>query len=468
VRHLRLIASATATVAFVGCSASGAAHKPSQAEATDSAPQLTGRAPCPGTQGFSCATLRVPLDHSHQAPGTLDLKVALADNKDAPRGILLVLAGGPGQPGVSLANRVKQFFDPMVLQQYRMVMFDQRGTGPSGINCVELQAAVGGADFQTPPREATEDCSRQLGVSRSLYGTPDTVQDIDLLRQALGVRQLTVDGVSYGTFVGEHYALRHPDQVRSLVLDSVVPHRGFDPFADEEMAATKRVLAYTCSQQPSCTTNPVDDLAWLVRHGEIDGQPIDGTNFLEGFAIYSLNSFNPTQSGVPAMLNAARHGDTAQLKEFFASTTGAGTPYDQLSAGLHMATLCSDLRFPWGTSAAPLAGREAALDRAVSELRERDLYPYDVATARNTLPIQGCLRWEPARPSADSNQQLIKPPTLIVHGENDLFCPVEWAHWERSHTENGELLVVPGSGHSLQGSRTDPTARNKVRTFLLR
>lgn len=467
-RRLRFTASITASVVLVGCFSSGTAHKPSQAEATGSGPRLTDTVPCSGTPGFTCATLQVPLDHSHRTPGTLDLKVAMADNENAPRGILLVLAGGPGQPGVSLVNRVKGFFDPAVLQDYRMVMFDQRGTGPSGINCAELQAAVGGADFQTPPREATEACSQELGNDRSFYGTPDTVEDIDLLRKALGVPQLTVDGVSYGTFVGEQYALRHPDQVRSLVLDSVVPHRGFDPFADAEMAATKRVLAYTCSQQPSCTTDPVDDLAWLIRHGEIDGQPINATHFLEGFAIYSLNSFNPTQSGVPAMLNAARHGDTAGLKEFFTSTTGAGTPYDQLSAGLHMATLCSDLRFPWGTSGAPLAGREAALDRAVSKLRERDLYPYDVATARNTLPIQGCLRWGPARPSADPNQQVIKPPTLIVHGQNDLFCPVEWAQWEKNHTANGELLIVPDSGHSLQGSRTNPTARNKVRTFLLR
>jgi pimeloyl-ACP methyl ester carboxylesterase len=234
------------------------------------------------------------------------------------------------------------------------------------------------------------------------------------------------------------------------------------------MAATKRVLAYTCSKDPSCTTNPVDDLAWLVRHGEIDGQPINATHFLEGFAVFSLSTVNPSQSGVPAMLNAARHGDTAQLKQFFESTGGAGTPYDQLSAGLHMATLCSDLRFPWGTSAAPLVGREAALDRAVSKLRERDLYPYDVATARNALAIQGCLRWDPARPSTYPHDNVIKPPTLIVHGQNDLFCPVDWAYWEKRHTAHGELMVIPDNGHGVQSSRTDLTARNKVRSFLLR
>ena len=320
--------------------------------------------PCDGTPGFSCGTLRVPLDHSGRVSGSLDLKVAVADNADAPRGILLVLAGGPGQPGVAVINRVKQYFDPEVLSQYRMVMFDQRGTGPAGINCAELQAAVGAADFLTPPADAVVACSEQIGPNRDFYGTPDTVEDIDLLRQALRVPRLTVDGVSYGSFVGAQYALRYPSKVQSLVLDSVVPHQGIDPFIVDELAAARRVLTETCRKNPSCTTNPVADMAWLIRNGTVDGKPINGTSFVEGLAVYSLSTINPTLAGVPAMLAAARRGDTAQLKEFFEQTAGP-TPYDQLSAGLHMATLCTDLRFPWGRSDAPAAGRSALAERAL-------------------------------------------------------------------------------------------------------
>src|SRR5262245_5186095 len=71
-----------------------------------SGPRLANLAPCDGTPGFTCGTLSVPLDHSRRTPGTLGLHVAMADNADAPRGVLLVLSGGPGQPGVSLVNRV--------------------------------------------------------------------------------------------------------------------------------------------------------------------------------------------------------------------------------------------------------------------------------------------------------------------------------------------------------------------------
>ena len=45
---------------------------------------------------------------------------------------------------------------------------------------------------------------------------------------------LSVDGVSYGMFVAERYAISHPDRVSRLVLDSVVLHEGVDPL---ELAA---------------------------------------------------------------------------------------------------------------------------------------------------------------------------------------------------------------------------------------
>lgn len=423
---------------------------------------LTGHAPCPDTPGFTCATLRVPLDHSRRTAGMLDLRVAMADNAAAPGGVLLVLSGGPGQPGVSLVNRVRNYFAPEVLRQYRMVMFDQRGTGPAGINCADLQEAVGGSDFLTPPRDAVVACGDQLGRSRDFYGSPDTVEDIDLLRQALGQARITVDGVSYGTFTGAGYALKYPGKVKALVLDSVVPHRGFDPFGVDGMAAARRVLAATCAQDPSCTTDPVADLAWLLRHDVIDGPSV-----YESLAVLSISNFNPTLRGIPALLHEARNGNTAPLKQLLQNANSLGTPYQDLSAGLHMATLCSDLRFPWGTSATPVDRRRAALDRAVRGLDPAELYPFDKTTARNMLAIEGCLHWQPAKPSSYPRLQLLVPRTLILHGTNDLFCPVEWAHWTKGHAARAKLVVVPDGGHGLQGSRTDPTGKNEVAAFLL-
>lgn len=422
---------------------------------------------CAGTAGFTCTTLRVPLDHRQPAGRTLELAVAAADNADAPRGVLLMLTGGPGQPGISLLARIRNYLDPAVLREYRLVMFDQRGTGPQGIDCPELQTAIGGSDFLTPPTDAVQACAQRLGPARDFYGTPDTVEDIELLRQSLQQSHLTLNGTSYGSFTAAQYGLKYPNRVRSLVLDSVVPHSGIDPFGADLMAATRSVLATTCRQDPACTTDPVADLAWLVRHGELDGAPLNGTNLMESLAILSLNSVNPSLDGIPKVLNDTRNGDTAALKELFQQATSRGVPATELSAGLHLATLCSDLRFPWGSSATPPQARAAALTAAVRRLAPAELYPYDQRTARNQLVIEGCLQWPATRASAYPAGQELLPRTLILHGRNDLFCPVEWAVWEKNHARQARLVVLPGNGHGVQGSRTDPTGRNEVRAFLL-
>ena len=125
-----------------------------------------------------------------------------------------------------------------------------------------------------------------------------------------------------------------------------------------------------------------------------------------------------------------------------------------------MATLCSDLRFPWsGTT-----NRTAALDTAVRRLDPKRLYPYDVATARDQLMIQGCLRWPAARVSTYPAGQELLPRTLILHGSNDLFCPAEWSRWELAHARSARWVVIPGSGHSVQ---RDPRGQEAVRAFLL-
>lgn len=431
-----------------------------------SADELRESVPCDELDGFTCSTLVVPLDHSGGVSGSLDLAVAASDNVDAPQGVLLFLAGGPGQPGVATLPRVRnRYLDADVLTGYRLVMFDQRGTGQGAIDCEELQSAVGGSDVLTPPADAVTECAAELGAQRKFYSTPDTVADIELLRKTLGVERLAVNGVSYGTFTAAHYALTHPDRVSKLVLDSVVPQDGFDPLGLDTFQATGHVLADAC-ESAGCDTDPVADLAWLVRQGEIDGEPVDGVRLVEALGITSLSTIDPAFSAVPGILAEARAGDAGRLTELLDSYTALGAPAEELSAGLHMATLCADLRFPWGDSATDPASRTAALDETVAELDSDDVYPFDAETARSMQPVQGCLVWPRARPAGYSDATEIRPPTLIVAGDRDLLTPLAWARRQAKHLADGELVVVEGAGHGVQAS-DDPVARDAVTAFLL-
>src|SRR5919197_2710440 len=166
-----------AAAALAGCGGgaktSGTATGETSRRARAPQPRLTSARPCPNARSFTCSTLTVPLDWSGRAPGTLRLPVAVADNADAPRGVLVVLTGGPGQGGVDFVPRVRARMRS-VLRQYRLVMLDQRGTGSAALRCPALQRAMGTSDLTVPSRAAVQTCARTLGPQRRYHSTADT------------------------------------------------------------------------------------------------------------------------------------------------------------------------------------------------------------------------------------------------------------------------------------------------------
>ena len=99
---------------------------------------------------------------------------------------VVVLHGGPGG-GCSPAMR--RYFDP---EHYRVILFDQRGCGRSR------------------PHASVEDNT-----------TWHLVNDIELIRETLGIDRWVVFGGSWGATLGLIYAITHPVRVAHLVLRGV-------------------------------------------------------------------------------------------------------------------------------------------------------------------------------------------------------------------------------------------------------
>jgi proline iminopeptidase len=94
-----------------------------------------------------------------------------------------------GGPGGGVVPEYRRFFDPA---HYRMVLFDQRGSGKS------------------TPHASLEDNT-----------TWHLVSDIEKLREHLGVDSWMVFGGSWGSTLALAYAQTHPQRVRSLVLRGI-------------------------------------------------------------------------------------------------------------------------------------------------------------------------------------------------------------------------------------------------------
>jgi pimeloyl-ACP methyl ester carboxylesterase len=425
-------------------------------------PRLASPQPCPEATGFTCSTLTVPLDRTGRVPGTLRLNVAVSDNATASRGVLLFLTGGPGQPGVPSVTRISQRIAP-VLGAYRLVLLDQRGTGGTAIQCPRLQAQVGSSDIAPPTPAAVRDCAKSLGRRLGFYSTRDSVEDLEALRRALGVRRWTLDGVSYGTFVATRYAVAHPGAVKALVLDSVLPH--VDPQADDPLylvglQGTARVLRASCAEL-RCGSDPAAEIDWLVRHG------VDGVSLFDAIVAYEF--VDPSYQGLLIALHDARNGNRGGLISLIAQMHQRGAaPTELFSAGLHAATLCADLRLPWGTVTS-LAERRRLFDRRAQRLPDRAFFPFDRATAKGNGLTATCLYWPatPAVASPPASSRLPAAPTLLLSGDHDLSTPLAWAREEARRAPRGRLVVVPGASHSIQSRERGDAGRRAVQAFLL-
>ncbi len=104
-----------------------------------------------------------------------------------PKGVpVLFLHGGPG---AGLSPRHRQFFDPAY---YRIVLFDQRGAGKS-----------------TPLGEYRNNTTQLL------------IEDIERLRQMLGIAQWLVFGGSWGSTLALAYGEAHPECCTGFVLRGI-------------------------------------------------------------------------------------------------------------------------------------------------------------------------------------------------------------------------------------------------------
>jgi pimeloyl-ACP methyl ester carboxylesterase len=422
--------------------------------------RLTGAHPCPRQSRFTCATLRVPLDHGGQARGTLALAVGTESPSAGRRGVLLFLTGGPGQPGIPFLTRISTRLRA-ALSGYRLVMFDQWGTGAGALECPALQRAVGASDLTVVPPATVAACGHSVAAARRYYSTSETAADIDELRAALGLPRLTLDGVSYGTFVAERYALAYPSHVARLVLDSVVPQTGVDPLYRAALSRSAVVLRSVCAAE-RCGWDPGADVAFVVNHFH------DGPALLDALVVDSVAA--PGFPGVLGALHAARAGRPGRLNALLATVQrDEAVPAGFLSQGLHESTLCQELAAPWDPAASGTQ-RTATLRRLASVTPEADLYPFDRATALGNGLAQGCLAWpataRPDVPGGASAGELPPVPVLLLSGERDLSTPLPWVRAEAALAPRGQLLEVPGAGHSVQLRARDPNVRRTVARFL--
>jgi pimeloyl-ACP methyl ester carboxylesterase len=436
--------------------------------------------PC-GANGLECATVSVPLDRSGATPGTVSLHVEELPAPGTPRGVLFLIAGGPGQASsgaFALGANALDFRSQY--PGYTLIAFDPRGTGRSGLlRCPELQADP----FAEVTREQAlvAKCATEIGPSRAFYSTRDHVDDIDAVRRALGVDKIALSGTSSGPQLSVAYALTYPSHVERLLLDSVADPAGRDPFARDDLQQMPKGLASLCSGGlcKAATSNFVGEVVKLANRmaahpvtGKV-AKPSGGTrtvratgfDFLSGAVLDSdLNAGLAAE--LPAAVHAALQGrPRALLRLVQLDRESAFTPAQDLSMGLFTATVCDDGPFPWDPET-PLAQRPGLLAAARSALPPGSTGPFGI-WATDLGPAPFCLLWPPqARRPGIGAGPLPNVPVLVFAGERDLRTPASNAAAIAARFPQGRLVTVPGVGHSVLGADFTRCSQEAVAIWL--
>lgn len=442
--------------------------------------------PCSDLPSAECALLDVPLDRGAADSRSVSLPVRRLHAADPGQrqGVLVTIAGGPGQRGTDWVTPGTH--SPAIAARFDIVSFDPRGTsGETAITCIPEWDPYGELD-RTPDdaaeRAALDDRIRQLAAAcREAHadllphvGTADTVLDLEELRRALGEEQLSLLGWSYGSEVALRYASLFPERIGAVVLDGYSdPNLPPAERELEQAAAFERELdelLAECALRDDCPLGDGDGPGAAVDRllAGLDDAPLpagggrvlrqaDAYEAITGALVASPRDRERLLHAIAAADRGDGHallGMAAEIRDRFES--------GGLDLGTFMAIGCADTGAAW----AGLGDEEvAALTERIMEAAPRlGAWLWSPPTAPDLPPV-GLCAMAPRFPEAETRRfdGLGAGPILVLAASGDPTTPMSAARRAVEELEDARLLTIRADQHLVYpyavAAPTSPTGR---------
>ena len=438
----------------------GAAAKPAPAVK----PELRPAACAIDVSGLSnkidCYTLIVPEARGTASRRMVAMPVAVIRAAHPKAGLppVIYLHGGPGGGAVGgMARRLTGVAGrELIAQDQDWIYFDQRGgylSVPS-LDCGEL-ALTDAGPLSEGTAQALIACGqrhRAAGVDLSRYNAVEIVKDVQDLRQLLGLKQVDLFGVSYGTRIALAVLAHDPRGIRAVVLDSPWP-----PEADWAAGGPKLVsdavaaIFVRCRADAACAAKyPTAEAGLNALALKLLAGPV--TVGGHSYTAEDLGNFlmDQTYSGqgaraLPRDVARIVGGDYGPLDENITERSG----YNEAQ---HLTHLCKE-EFPFEKPADVLKGAE---NDPISQLLGRSMLRY----------FEVCKAFPVGRPDPSEARPVVSGvPTLWLAAEIDPGCPPQFAQAAAKRFKNGQFVVIPNTTHGVSGGSA--CARKMIRAFLV-
>jgi pimeloyl-ACP methyl ester carboxylesterase len=457
------------------------------AQSTSSAKFEAG--PCPQTpqpvdapaQALRCGYLVVPENRATPNGRTIRLAVAIipAASESPKKDPVVFMTGGPG--AVALHD-IPFLVDAGINRDRDVIVMDQRGTlyDEPALNCPELDEYYGrqvSLVYDAPSTgqaqaDAAKACRDRLvaeGVDLTAYNTTENEADFADLRTALGIDQWNVYGYSYGSDLALSFVRDHPEGIRTVTIDSVVPPNIVRlPWTWDSVREGFTAIFRACEQQPSCARAYPDLFKTLYSVvNKLEAQPItqsvtppqggdpvdvvlDGgtiVNMIVGFVIKPAD--------VPAALHELAGGNAERWLQARAAGS-AVSPIPEQAQGMTQSFVCREWE-PYGSPADILA----AGHRFFPQL------PDSVLINAPQLPFEHelCQQWDvPEGPASQRVRVRSDIPALVVSGTFDVKTGAEWGRYAAKTLSKSTYVRINGIGHWVIVQ--SPCAQRIFRSFL--
>ncbi|HJP74136.1 MAG TPA: alpha/beta fold hydrolase [Pseudonocardiaceae bacterium] len=431
-------------------------------DCTDETTQRLGMPAPPQGMAFQCARLIGPIDPSNtdQDSGGQRISLLKVGTGATP---LVVVNDLDGLPGTLYAARLAAQLPAQFLSTFSLIGMDRRGSaGSAGAHCVPqadrntmIQADPNDQNLDSllnATTDAEQQCVLALSSSMAQYNTKNTVADLDLVRQSLGVNHLDAIGHGEGSRVLTSYADQYPAHVGRFVLDgSPDPVLSNQDTAQAQAAgaqATFAAFAQNCATT-GCPlgadpTGAVNQLVSTVRQAPMAAGGIQLTAGVVLRAIL-IGLADRSQWGALATdIQQAIGGDGSALAALI-SPDLVGTPQDPPRIDADLVAGCNDVtdRLSPGQVATDMknwSGKNPL---------------FGALYAQNLLL---CGPWPvPSQPLPKPNAPNT-PPILVISTASDPRTPAPGTQRTAQTLDSGVLLTWAGAGHGALGQSSCATS----------
>ncbi len=407
-----------------------------------------------------CGYLTVPEQHARPTGPTIRLAVAIirSNAPNPPPDPLVMLQGGPGGSTIDTYAPLL-LLGPGLPTDRDIILFDQRGTlySEPALTCSEfLDLTIETLDqiltFEEElqlSKAAALDCRDRLvaeGVNLSAFDTVENAADIDALRVTLGYEQINLYGVSYGTNLALIAMRNHPQGIRSVILDAVVPPQvNFQLEAPRSQDRAFTVLFETCANDRRCNAAyPKLEQVFYATVEHLNANParIRMIEPKTGTSYDALLDGDSLESGLFMMLYATEILP-ALPKIIYDAYNGT---YDALSHILSILILDQTLSHGMYYSVECAQRAEFTLDDLALEDIRPSIAESGEHSARSMLEICDLWNVEPLDPAV--NEPVVSDiPTLILSGEFDPITPPEYGDIAAQTLAQSYVYTFPNVGH---------------------